>query len=211
MNRQCHRAHVNSFQNPSLVPTLNHRRIFQSTRARCYCERSIIQFFGVYSCHSSLDHLSTSSFQNSLATRCPDSALLIFQNLHVTHNPHNMRHPDERGQYTKAVDGDKKWIWDEHRICSPLLFRDAVASFISRGIGIFAMTAFREWKMSIRARRGTDRNGFRPSLSRKSEAMNQWQSAVLGWSISFLVPPGTARRFRIGLIETSIKLAMLFF
>lgn len=54
----------------------------------------------------------------------------------------------------------------------------------------------------------TDRN--RLYCCREIGSDESMTVVVLGWSISFLVPPGTARQFTIGLIETSIKLAMLF-
>lgn len=54
----------------------------------------------------------------------------------------------------------------------------------------------------------TDRNSRRHAVE-KSEAMNQWQSPYSGGR-SLLVPPGMARQFTIGLIKTSIMLAMLF-
>lgn len=83
--------------------------------------------------------------------------------------------------YKSAVDRNKKWISDKHRICSPLLFRDAIASFISHGRNrFFAMTAFRRWKMSILARDESRSKSSRHRCVEKSEAMYQWQSPYSG-------------------------------
>lgn len=77
----------------------------------------------------------------------------------------------------------------------------------------FAWNRFSRWrrfamKNEHSRKTRTDRNNL--DCCREIGSDESMTVAVLGWSISFLVPPGTARQFMIGLIKTWIKSAMLF-
>lgn len=94
----------------------------------------------------------------------------------------------------KRLAGIEEWISNKHCTCSPLLFRDAIASFISRE-SVFAMTASRDEKWAS-ARDGNRSKPASQPPSEESKAMDQWQSRTR-WSILFL-PAGTARQFTNG-------------